>query len=143
MAASKSIREALTHSTTSCLQQSSLPLRSITSTLTSRASPPPLHDPHAWVFVVVQMVDRLERASKRWKYFCDKRHCQCLKTWKTSPGRSKPGAGNPVSPARGVAEEVPDRATLKTTSGSDGRRPPLFRVHCTLCPSPILPRHQD
>jgi hypothetical protein len=94
MAASSLFAKRNRHSTTSCLQQSSLPLRSITSTLTSRLRLPPLHDPHAWVFVV-QMVDRLERASERWKYFCDKRHCQCLKTWKTSPGRSKPGAGEP------------------------------------------------
>jgi hypothetical protein len=49
-----------------------------------------------------------------------------------------------VSPARGVAEGgVPDRATLKTTSGAMVAVLRFFRVHCTLCRSPILPRHQD
>jgi hypothetical protein len=137
MAASKSIREAL----------NTLNDELLTAKLTAaafnnlhadiEASPPPLHDPHAWVFVVVY------RWSTAWNgrpsagsTSATKRHCQCLKTWKTSPGRSKPGLGNLVSPARGVAEGgVPDRATLDNQR-SDGRRPPLFRVHCTLCRSP-------
>jgi hypothetical protein len=63
MAASKSIREALNTLNDELLTASSLPLRSITSTLTSSFAAS-LHDPHAWVFVVVQMVDRLERASE-------------------------------------------------------------------------------
>jgi hypothetical protein len=40
-------------------------------------------------------------------------------TWSASPRRSKPGAGDtPVSPARALQRRVPDRATLKTTSGA-------------------------
>jgi hypothetical protein len=42
-----------------------------------------------------------------------------------------------VSPARAFAEGgVPDRATLKTTSGAMVAVLRFFRVHCTLCRSP-------
>jgi hypothetical protein len=77
---------------------------------------------------------------------CDKRHCQCLKTWKTSPGRSKPGAGEPPSEPRkgrlqreGYPTGPPSRQPAERWSLSSA----FFRVHCTLCRSPILPRHQD
>jgi hypothetical protein len=115
MAASKSIREALNTLNDELLTAKlTETVRSITSTLTSRLRRLP---PRSACLGLrgQQMVDRLERASEALEVLLRQRHCQCLKTWKTSPGRSKPGAGGPpVSPARGVAEGgVPDRATSR------------------------------
>jgi hypothetical protein len=37
----------------------------------------------------------LERRPKRWEVLLRQKALPVLKTWKTSPGRSKPGAGDP------------------------------------------------
>lgn len=64
MAASKSIREALNTLNDELLTAKLTAVAFNNLHADIEASPPPLHDPHAWVFVVVQMVERLERASE-------------------------------------------------------------------------------
>lgn len=64
MAASKSIREALNTLTDELLTAKLTAVAFNNLHADIEAAPPPMHDPHAWVFVVVQMVERLERASE-------------------------------------------------------------------------------
>jgi hypothetical protein len=143
MAASKSIREALNTLNDELLTAKLTAVRSITSTLTSRLRRLPPRSACLGVFVVVQMVDRLERASEALEVLLRQRHCQCEDMENPSPGPVSRGLGTPQA-RKGVAEEGTRPGHPQDNQRSDGRRPPLFfRVHCTLCRSPILPRHQD
>lgn len=64
MAASKSILEAMNTLNDELLTAKLTAVAFNNLHADIEASPPPLHDPHAWVFVVVQMMERLERASE-------------------------------------------------------------------------------
>jgi hypothetical protein len=60
-----------------------------------------------------------ERASEALEVLLRQGTASAWKTWKTSPGRSKPGLGNPPVSRKGVCRgRGTDRATLKTTSGA-------------------------
>lgn len=64
MAASKSILEAMNTLNDELLTAKLTAVAFNNLHADIEASPPPLHDPHAWVFVVVRMMERLERASE-------------------------------------------------------------------------------
>jgi hypothetical protein len=131
MAASKSIREALNTLNDELLTAKLTAVAFNNLHADIEASRRLLHDPHAWVFVVVQMVDRLERASEALGSTSATKALPVLKTWK-SPGRSKPGAGEPSEPRKGVAERSTRPGHPQDNQRSDGRRRSAGpRVHCT------------